>query len=104
MIRGDFRSVWWTLLWHQVADGAATFQALLHLRKELDTVDNTLAELELGVAKTVSVGDIENARVVHLVNTAGSTLLEAELLQDVVELGVLGQVGDLDVDTRADTR
>ena len=47
---------------------------LLHLDEESDTVADELEELDLGVADTVSVGDVVGAVVGGGVDTTGTTL------------------------------
>jgi len=77
---------------------------LLHLDEESDTVADELEELDLGVADTVSVGDVVGAVVGGGVDTTGTTLLETEKVEDLVQLLlVLSHGGELDVDTGAET-
>lgn len=59
---------------------------LLHLDEESDTVADELEELDLGVADTVSVGDVVGAVVGGGVDTTGTTLLETEKVEDLVQL------------------
>jgi len=77
---------------------------LLHLDEESDTVADELEELDLGVADTVSVGDVVGAVAGGGVDTTGTTLLETEKVEDLVQLLlVLSHGGELDVDTGAET-
>jgi len=85
-------------------EGLALGGELLHLDEESDTVADELEELDLGVADTVSVGDVIGAVVGGGVDTTGTTLLETEEVEDLVQLLlVLGHVGELDVDAGAET-
>merc|ERR1719167_1959231 len=85
-------------------EGLALGGELLHLDEESDTVADELEELDLGVADTVSVGHVIGAVGRGGVDTTGTTLLETEEVQDLVELLlVLGQVWELDVDAGTKT-
>merc|ERR1719295_1804160 len=84
--------------------GLALGGQFLHLDEESDTVADELEELDLGVADTVSVGDVVGAVVGGGVDTTGTTLLETEKVEDLVQLLlVLSHGGELDVDTGAET-
>jgi len=77
---------------------------LLHLDEEGDAVAHKLEELDLGVADTISVGNVVGAVAGGGVDTTGTTLLETEEVEDSVQLLlVLGQGGKLDVDAGAET-
>jgi len=85
-------------------EGLALGGQLLHLDEESDTVADELEELDLGVADTVSVGHVIGAVGGGGVDTTGTTLLETEEVEDLVQLLlVLGHVGELDVDAGAET-
>merc|ERR1719295_1450218 len=85
-------------------EGLALGSELLHLDEESDTVADELEELDLGVANTIGVGDIVGAVGGGGVDTTGTTLLETEEVQDLVELLlVLGQGRELDVDAGTET-
>merc|ERR1719423_329818 len=85
-------------------NGLALGGELLHLDEESDTVADELEELDLGVADTVSVGHVIGAVGGGGVDTTGTTLLETEKVEDLVQLLlVLGHVGELDVDAGAET-
>jgi len=75
---------------------------LLHLDEETNAVADELEEVDLGVADTISVGDVVGAVIGGGVNATGSALLETEEVEDCVQLLlVLGHGGKLDVDTSA---
>merc|ERR1712168_1056471 len=85
-------------------EGLALGGQLLHLDEESDTVAAELEELALGVADTVSVGHVIGAVGGGGVDTTGTTLLETEEVEGLVQLLlVLGHVGELDVDAGAET-
>jgi len=85
-------------------EGLAFGGELLHLDEEGDAVAHELEEIDLGVADTVSVGNVVGAVVGGGVDTTGTTLLETEEIQDFVQLLlVLGQGGELDVDAGTET-
>merc|ERR1719295_1916487 len=67
-------------------EGLALGGQLLHLDEESDTVADELEELDLGVADTVSVGHVIGAVGGGGVDTTGTTLLETEKVEDLVEL------------------
>jgi len=90
------------LLGDEGVEGLASTRQLLHLDQEGDTVDDHLEEFDLGVANAVGVGDVVGAVSGGGVNATGSTLLETQFVEDVVELLlVLGEAGELDVDAGA---
>jgi len=85
-------------------EGLAFGGELLHLDEEGDAVADELEELDLGVADTISVGNVVGAVVGGGVDTTGTALLETKEVEDRVQLLlVLGQGGKLDVDTGAKT-
>jgi len=85
-------------------EGLALGGQLLHLDEESDTVADELEELDLGVADTVSVGHVIGAVGGGGVDTTGTTLLETEEVQDLVQLLlILGQGGEFDVDAGTET-
>jgi len=85
-------------------DGLAFGGELLHLDEETDTVADELEEIDLGVADTVSVGNVVGAIGGGGVDTTGTTLLETEEVQDLVQLLlILGQGGEFDVDAGTET-
>jgi len=87
---------------NESVEGLALGGELLHLDEEGDTVADELQELDLGISDTIGVGDIVGAVVGGSVDTTGTTLLETEEVQDLVQLLlVLGQAGELDVDAGA---
>ena len=56
--------------------------------------------MDLGVANTVSVGDIEGALAIGgRVDTSGAAGLEAHLAQDILEVRAGGELGDLSNNT-----
>merc|ERR1719295_141754 len=84
--------------------GLAIGGELLHLDEEGDAVAHELEKIDLGVADTVSVGDVIGAVAGGGVDTTGTALLETEEIEDLVQLLlVLGHVGELDVDTGTET-
>ena len=91
------------LLFHafgqEVVDFLTLLQSLLHVNQIVDTVDNLLNQLHLGMPETIQVGEIEGSTDSSCVNTTSSSLLETVRFENVVETLVLGQVGKLDVDT-----
>lgn len=105
-------------------DGLSLLQLLLHLHHQLDAVDHQLHLLHLGGAQTVSVGDVEHAAhggrvhttwrtkdrvkrpvMVHrskralrvLFCSTCATFLQTQPSQDLLELGVCAELGQLDV-------
>jgi len=92
------------LLGDESLDGFSLLELLLHLDEESYTVNDKCEKSELRVSQTISVGDIVNATNSSGVNTTCSTLLEAEFVKHIVQLGlILGEVGDLDVDTSTES-
>lgn len=49
------------LFWHQVVDGLAGLQALLHVDQQVDAVHHHLDQLHLREAQAVRVGDVEDS-------------------------------------------
>jgi len=83
-------------------EGLAVGGQLLHLDEEADAVADELEELDFGISDTIGVGDVVGAVGGGSVDTTGTTLLETEEVQDLVQLLlVLGQAGELDVDAGA---
>jgi len=104
----DLKSSWIydRLLDHDGGDegveGLAVGGQLLHLDEEADAVADELEELDFGISDTIGVGDVVGAVGGGSVDTTGTTLLETEEVQDLVQLLlVLGQAGELDVDAGA---
>ncbi len=46
---------------HEVVDGLALLQPLLHLHQQLDAVDHHLHQLHLRETQSVSVGDVKHS-------------------------------------------
>jgi len=85
-------------------EGLAVGGQLLHLDEEADAVADELEELDFGISDTIGVGDVVGAVGGGSVDTTGTTLLETEEVQDLVELLlVLGQRRELDVDAGTET-
>jgi len=85
-------------------EGLAVGGQLLHLDEEADAVADELEELDFGISDTIGVGDVVGAVGGGSVDTTGTTLLETEEVQDLVELLlVLGHVWELDVDAGTET-
>lgn len=85
-------------------DVLALLQGLLPLDDLSNTLDEEVAQIDLGVSETVGVGDVPGTTGGGGVNTGGSTGLEAHLLQDVLEVSAGRELGDLDHGTSAEAR
>lgn len=82
---------------HEVIDGLALLQPLLHLDEQLHAVHHHLHQLHLREAQAVRIGDVKDPTHGGRVHTACASLLKPQPLEHLRELLVLAQVGQLDV-------
>lgn len=91
------------LFWDQVLDGETSFQTFFHVDQEGDTINNLLYQFNLRSSETIQVGDIEGTTDSCGIDTTGTSLLKTKFQQNVIESLVLGDLGNLDVDTTSKT-
>merc|ERR1711931_511874 len=80
-------------------DGLSLLQLLLHLNHELDAINHQLDLGHLRGAQTISVGDVEHTAHGGSVHTTCAALLQTQPGEDLLELGVYAELGELDMDT-----
>merc|ERR1711931_538413 len=80
-------------------DGLSLLQLLLHLNHELDAINHQLDLGHLRGAQTISVGDVEHTAHGGSVHTTSAALLQTQPGEDLLELGVYAELGELDMDT-----
>ena len=86
--------------------GFAVFASLHHAFPSDDvgnTVDEHVDEINFGVSKSVSVGDIELSTDSGGVDTGSTSGLESELSADILEVGSGRELGDLNHGTGTET-